>query len=210
MRLRTWSELVSGGLLLAAVAVLVVPLPSAAQTLGWAIARQEWLLTASAALVGLSAVAALAASGGPGVEMLLAGLSSHRLSHRSRRPDDGLDLAVAGGDIEASLDRLREGSSEGVPVRTDRHRVRRRLTELAVATIAARDECSRAAAGERVARGTWTDDPRAAAFLADDERPPLDVRIEDWLFGPPTERRARATVAEIAARRDIDTEVERP
>jgi len=210
MRLRTWSELASGGLLLAAVAVLVVPLGPAVQTLGWTIARQEWLLTAAAALVGLSAVVTLGASGGLGIDRLVAGLSSHRLSHRSRRPDDGPDVAVAGGDIEASLDRLREGANETVPVRTDRQRVRRRLTELAVATIAAREECTRAAASERVARGTWTDDPRAAAFLADDERAPLDVRIEDWLFGPPTERRARATVAEIAARRDIETEVERP
>ncbi|MGQ4556483.1 DUF7269 family protein [Halobellus sp. GM3] len=58
-----------------------------------------------------------------------------------------------------------------------RESVRRRLRGVAVRTIAAKAGCSRAEAERRVAEGTWTDDPIAAAFLsASSEPPPLADR----------------------------------
>lgn len=46
--------------------------------------------------------------------------------------------------------------------------VRDRVRETAVRTVARADGCSRAEARRRVHKGTWTDDPAAAAFLAED------------------------------------------
>ena len=46
--------------------------------------------------------------------------------------------------------------------------VRERFRETAVRTVARVDNCDHASARRRVADGTWTDDPEAAAFLAED------------------------------------------
>lgn len=46
--------------------------------------------------------------------------------------------------------------------------------------------------------GTWTDDPRAAAYLGAATLP-ASVRVRDWLSGEPERRQVEATVAELAA-----------
>lgn len=58
--------------------------------------------------------------------------------------------------------------------------------------------------------GTWTDDPRAAAYLGDDVELPIRLRVIDWASGDPYRRRVDAAVAELAAIADVETEVEAP
>ncbi|WP_436923791.1 DUF7269 family protein [Halosimplex amylolyticum] len=57
--------------------------------------------------------------------------------------------------------------------------------------------------------GTWTDDPRAAAYVGDVELP-VRLRVIDWASGDPYRRRVEATVAELAAIAGVETEVESP
>jgi len=77
---------------------------------------------------------------------------------------------------------------------------RARCRSVLVPAIARREGCSRAAARDRVQRGVWTDDPVAAAALAEDVPPPRKT----WFFGfvssepDQAEQRERA-VAAVAA-----------
>jgi hypothetical protein len=88
--------------------------------------------------------------------------------------------------------------------RADRQRriVRDELREVAEETLVRYGGLAPTEATERIESGTWTEDPRAAWFLAPDAAigVPLTERVRDALgveyaFG----RRARATVAELAA-----------
>lgn len=80
------------------------------------------------------------------------------------------------------------------------HDARAQLTTAAVGAFAVASGQSREVARDAVARGTWTDDPVAALFLAGGEErsPPLGARLRLWLT-PRRERRRRieATVAAI-------------
>ncbi|MFB6162455.1 MAG: hypothetical protein ABEJ86_03315 [Halococcoides sp.] len=206
-----WAAGTAGLLLGVALVALVAPLPDPVRSVGEALARSEGVVTVVAGLLGLvAAVVIVDLDPRAGLSRLLGGTGTRRIRGRSRRPDDdqAQPEAIPGSEIETALDRLRERDG-AVPVQTERQRIRRRLTEAAIDTVSEAEGISHQAAADRVAAGTWTDDPRAAAFLGDD-RAPLWVRIRDWLFGPPTERRARATVAEIAALRGVNTEVEHP
>jgi hypothetical protein len=81
------------------------------------------------------------------------------------------------------------------------------LADAAVAAVAADDDVDETVAAARVADGSWTDDPRAAAYLAEGPTPtvPPLVRLRDWLSGERHSRRVRATVREIEHRADVDT-----
>jgi len=74
--------------------------------------------------------------------------------------------------------------------------LREQLRE-AAARVYAHDERTAAGAEAAIARGEWTDDPVASAFLADSS-PPLRMRLRLW-FVPERERRRRIerTVAAI-------------
>ena len=83
-----------------------------------------------------------------------------------------------------------------------RRLVRERLTAAVVYVLAETEGCSESAARQQVARGTWTDDPVAAAFLADDGEVllPLRTRLEEWLQGEQFARHARAVVEALSER----------
>lgn len=105
-------------------------------------------------------------------------------------------VATTGGDLDAAFERA---VAEGDPALAE---VRGRLTDLAVSTLSqgrrSEEEASRA-----VARGEWTDDRTAAAFLSGSEGPvpSLLSRLRLWL-DPETERerRIRRTLAAIRER----------
>ena len=55
-------------------------------------------------------------------------------------------------------------------------------------------------ARKQVKRGTWTDDPRAAAFLGDEApKPPLSLRVEDWATGAGYRVQAERAIETVAA-----------
>lgn len=87
-------------------------------------------------------------------------------------------------------------------LRSRRKTARGRIREIAVAVVAAAENCNPEAAAERIRDGTWTDDPRAAAFLGGSELAPLRIRIRDWASGERFERWATHAVAEIEALAD--------
>jgi len=62
-------------------------------------------------------------------------------------------------------------------------RVRERLRDGAVEAVRGTLNCDDAGARERVARGTWTDDPHAAALLADDRSPSVRARLTATFHG---------------------------
>ncbi|MEZ3117734.1 hypothetical protein RYH80_17590 [Halobaculum sp. MBLA0147] len=84
--------------------------------------------------------------------------------------------------------------------------VEERLREAAVAAVVRDTGVDESVAAERVADGSWTDDPRAAALLADGEEPtvPPSEALRDWIAGERTPRTVRATVREIERRASPD------
>lgn len=59
--------------------------------------------------------------------------------------------------------------------------VNERLRTTAVGLYAVTSGCSQGEAIAAVERGTWTDDPRAAAYLGEDPTVPLRLRVWDFL-----------------------------
>lgn len=105
----------------------------------------------------------------------------------SPAPGDDLD------EIIAHLTVLRSAKA-------DRQQIRERLQTAAITLIRQREHCSEAAARERIESGAWTDDPLAAAFLADEGvvQPPLSETVRNVVTGEPLIReRARRTVDEL-------------
>ncbi|MEZ3143158.1 hypothetical protein [Halobaculum sp. MBLA0143] len=86
---------------------------------------------------------------------------------------------------------------------------RERLTDAAVETLTTVRDVDETAARAAVADGSWTDDPRAAAYLADGETPTVSptTRLRDWFAG---ERRARRVRATARAIRRLDPGAEEP
>jgi len=129
------------------------------------------------------------------------------------RHGDGADGRgePVGGDVQTALATAERTTDAPTRVANERT-VRRQLETSAVTVVADSDGISRAAAAERVATGEWTDDPRAAALLADGDAAELSLslRVVDWLGGNPFERQVNAAVAEIAARAGVETEVSGP
>ncbi|MWV65274.1 hypothetical protein GRS48_10645 [Halorubrum sp. JWXQ-INN 858] len=77
-------------------------------------------------------------------------------------PYPGADLDRRGARFSA-----RFRSDRQTAARHDRHDRRDRLERAAVRATARAEGCSRAVAEQRVAEGTWTDDPVAARYLVD-------------------------------------------
>lgn len=76
---------------------------------------------------------------------------------------------------------------------------RERLRDAAAETLTTVRDVDETTARSTIENGTWTDDPRAAAYLADGETPtvPPGTRLRDWFAGERRRRRVRATVREI-------------
>ena len=106
------------------------------------------------------------------------------------------EVRTVGVGVDRALDFDLNEVDDPVVVRRD---ARNRVREVAVAVVAATQDCEGAVAAERVSDGTWTDDPRAAAFLGGRSLAPLGVRIRDWVSGERFERWATHAVAEIDA-----------
>lgn len=85
---------------------------------------------------------------------------------------------------------------------TGRERLYERLHELAVAVLSRTDGWPPAAADERLADGSWTDDADAAAFFRESLTPPVSRRAYlPWRRTDlPVARRARRVVAALAER----------
>jgi len=138
-----------------------------------------------------------------GVLGLVSGLSRAEAGARSLPTPEmvGAQRSMAGSEIDSQLALVAEDETS----RQARARVRRGVRSVAVETLVDVDGVDEAEAERRLDAGTWTADPRARAFLGDEgvERPPLSVRVTDWLSADPTfTRRATATVEELERRRD--------
>lgn len=134
--------------------------------------------------------------------------SSHRSADvfaRSRSEAVDLNLDLVGQSVEQRLD------SAGA----DWHRctetysiseIQDRLTENAVRVVRTSMGSDRATASQRVERGTWTDDPVAAAFLSPRRGQPLGERLRGALDpGRAFKRRVDRTIAAIEALEDHRT-----
>jgi hypothetical protein len=80
-----------------------------------------------------------------------------------------------------------------------RRKAESRIRRTAITVVAEVERIDDEEAAERIAAGTWTDDPRAAAFLGGRRLAPLRVRIRDWASGERFERWATHAVDEIDA-----------
>jgi len=109
------------------------------------------------------------------------------------------EVRTAGREVDRALgiDSDDHSASDVSAMRRD---ARNRVRAIAVDVVADYENCGREAAARRIADGTWTDDRRAAAFLAGADHAPLGVRIRDWASGERFERWATRAVAEIEAR----------
>ena len=103
---------------------------------------------------------------------------------------------TTGDDIDSVFD---DDAEDGRDLGTRRTAARGRIRETAIAVIAAAENCNHADAARRIDDGSWTGDPRAAAFLGGARHAPLRIRIRDWASGEGYERWATHAVAEIEA-----------
>ncbi|WP_157971643.1 DUF7269 family protein, partial [Halorussus litoreus] len=109
------------------------------------------------------------------------------------------EVRTAGREVDRALGTDPDDHSAD-DVAAMRRDARNRVRTIAVDVVADFENCDRATAARLIADGTWTDDRRAAAFLAGVDRAPLGVRIRDWASGERFERWASRAVAEIEAR----------
>lgn len=105
---------------------------------------------------------------------------------------------TAGTEVDAAFDADPRGADD---LDALRQTARGRIREVAVSVVAADESIDREAAARRIDAGSWTDDPRAAAFLGGRRLAPLGIRIRDWASGERFERWADRAVAEIEARK---------
>lgn len=112
-------------------------------------------------------------------------------------PDGEGDAPVPGDDVDRRLER-------GLTDRADREAVSERMESVGARVLARRDGCSADAARERLAAGTWTNDERAARFLADERQSlGVDERLKSLLTGESAlERDAARAVAALVDRVD--------
>lgn len=99
------------------------------------------------------------------------------------------------------FDRFVEGGgSVGRRVFGSRHEgVRRRIQQTALATLVRAEGLTRSEAETAIARGTWTDDPVAAAFLSERRTPSVTERLVSAIRGQSTfQQGARRAALEIA------------
>lgn len=106
-------------------------------------------------------------------------------------------VPTVGREFDAAVEVAADAAIEGA----DHDDARGALRSLAADVVAHADGCSREDAAERVRRGAWTDDPVAAAYLADATEQPFRWRVRAW-FRPrrTTVRRIGRTVTAIEER----------
>lgn len=169
----------AGGLVATAVGLVMVTVPQLAGAVP--IDRDVLLLVGGLALGGA----------------LLEGWRTDEVSgdrFETGDPETLVDLP-APGDEDSGV--FRERSVLRIP--ETRETVVVRLRSVAVEVIQRRQDCSSAAARTMVARGKWTDDPYAAAFLAEEadvESPSVPARARIRTDGP-LRYRARRTLDAI-------------
>lgn len=115
------------------------------------------------------------------------------------------DRPTVGEDIDEAYRELVERKYDtDVQYRLRRRRLRRQLRSMAVETLADAESILRQEARARIDDGSWTDDPRAASFLgASVDKPPLEIRIGDWLSGETIRRQVDHTIAELERLADL-------
>lgn len=136
-----------------------------------------------AAAVDLSAVAvtlvgALAAVQGIRYAAARRGLEPNTLDGGT--PERRIASPVPGDDVDKQLARSTAGSRSHYELRG---RLRGRVRAAAIAEVAGTRNCSPSRAADLVDGGAWTDDPVAAAFLADELSYPARVRFRARVFG---------------------------
>ena len=106
------------------------------------------------------------------------------------------DEPVVGGDLDGDVEATVEAAAAGA----DRDEARPELRSLAVDALVHVDGCDRTTARRRVEAGEWTDDPVAAAYLADGSTESLRRRLAARLRPRRTiRRRVDRTVAAVEA-----------
>lgn len=111
---------------------------------------------------------------------------------------------IAGEDLDGSVENvggeLPDASARNWWTHREKADVSKTLTTVAVDVLASEFDVGREAAARMIETGSWTDDPRAAAFLGGDDAAHLSLRMQfvDWLSGSAYERRVGATVDAIA------------
>lgn len=135
----------------------------------------------------------------------------HDVAFPPQKSDDATtDFDHVTETIDASLERheLGDDQFERGKRSRQRHEARRTVRETAIEVLAEGHDVSVHDATSRIDDGTWTDDPRASAFLSADASLPLRIRIVDWAYGVRYHRGLEAAVEEIdrldAAHRDLD------
>jgi hypothetical protein len=134
----------------------------------------------------------------------LTGDQSERPPQRSQS-----GFPVIGADIDAAYERVMDYEN-ATATRRERARndVESELRALAETVHAQQTGQPRDAAAEAVRAGEWTDDPRAAAFLAGEDGPttPISLWLVDLLTGrDPFERGAERSLAAIREAQDDAT-----
>jgi len=129
-----------------------------------------------------------------------------RGTRRRAAPGDEPEVVPACDPPGDDVDRLFAAVDRGAIAELEaRAKLRRRLEHSAARAVARRDDCSRDAAREALAAGTWTDDPVAAAYFAERQGDvaaalPAGRRLRFHLApGSPRARAARRVVDEITA-----------
>lgn len=116
-------------------------------------------------------------------------------------PEEGLVPARAGADIDDALAAAERGLDRQTRGRRDA--IRERVRAAAVEVLMRREDCTPEEAETMLARGTWTDDPYAAAFFGAEVDVELSwrERVRD-AFNPESRfgRRASHAIAEVVAR----------
>jgi len=168
------------------------------------------------AVVGLAPASLVGAASGLDATLATGVVGAALVGYALRRrrqaePADEATLADAGGDataadpgqpVDGALDAIVDGTDAFA--RDARPRVRERVRETAVRACASADREADAEAA--VARGEWTDDPVAAAFLGDERAPryPLRERLRGWVH--PDRAFRRRVERTVDAVHDLATE----
>ncbi|WP_254546200.1 DUF7269 family protein [Halomarina pelagica] len=142
-----------------------------------------------------------------GAVAVLAGVVGLRARRRTPEtpplpaPERRRSATVPGGSFDADLSSVTAFTTVGSM--HDRDRVYDRLYATAVEVLTRYDGCTPEEARTRLAAGSWTDDPLAAAFFADEGRVgrPLRERLRAVVSSDPAFRRqARRAVAALDSR----------
>lgn len=183
-------SLLGAGALLSAIAVAVFE-PPLAQL---AIVGTDWVVFAVASAAIALGVAGLvranAASTAVGAASLPARSAAPSREHR--RISEALDRTLERPELgETTVDAGRRSYQ--------RRQAREAIHRAVRSTLAGRHGVSSAEADQRLGDGSWTDDPRAAAYVSADVSLPLRLRLQDWAHGARRQRGLEAAIEEVDA-----------